>query len=251
MIVYSQKDLGKNYSKSLKQEINWRFNFNSNTSEFYKKFKNDKLLKPVLKKWKDMRPVAANSFYETLIIYIVLQNATVKRTVQMLENLFNKFGQKIKFDNKILSTFWQPEKIDKTDERVLRDLKLGYRAKFVKKLSSQFVNGKINEFEMRKLPKNELEKKILKIYGIGPASVEYVLFEDYYHNVFKTIPPWEQKIYSRIFYDKKFVPVDKILKDIHKKYGEWSKLVAHYIWEDLFWTRKHKHIEWLEKEIRL
>jgi hypothetical protein len=31
----------------------------------------------------------------------------------------------------------------------------------------------------------------------------------------------------------------------------WEKLASHYIWEDIFWKRKHEHIEWLEKEIRL
>ncbi len=90
-----------------------------------------------------MRPVAANSFYETIIIYIVLQNAVVRRSVQMLENLFKRFGKKVKFDNKILSTFWTPEEINKVPEKTLRNLKLGYRAKFLKKISSQFVKKEI------------------------------------------------------------------------------------------------------------
>ena len=52
-----------------------------------------------------MKPVAANSLYETLIIYIVLQNATVRRSVQMLENLFESFGKKLVYDGKTLSAF--------------------------------------------------------------------------------------------------------------------------------------------------
>ena len=252
LTVYSKEPLSKEYKQGLVQEIEWRFNLKSDILEFSKKFKKDKVLGSLLKKWNGMKPVAANSLYETLVIYIVLQNATVRRTLQMLENLFNKFGKKIRFDNKILSTFWNPEVINKVSEKTLRDLKLGYRAKFLKKISCQFARGEINEFKMRKMGKEELKKEALKLYGIGPASVEYLLFEDFYHyDALETIPPWEQKIMSRLLFNKKLVSTKKILNFFKKRYSGWEKLAFHYIWEDIFWKRKTHEIDWLEKEIRL
>ena len=252
LTVYSQKSLTKEFKQSLIPEVEWRFNLKSDISEFSKKFKKDKILAPLFKKWNGTKPVAANSLYETLIIYIVLQNATVRRTHQMLENLFNKFGKKVKFDNKVLSAFWEPKVIAKTSEQVLRDLKLGYRAKFLKRISEQFANKEINEFEMRKMPRDELKKEALKLYGIGPASVEYLLFEDFYHcDHLSTVPPWEQKIMSKLLFNKKLVSTEKILNFFKKNYRGWEKLAFHYIWEDIFWKRKTQHIDWLEKEIRL
>jgi len=252
LAVYSKEVLSKEYKKSLISEIEWRFNLKSDISEFNKKFKKDKILGPLLKRWQGMKPVAANSFYETTVIYIVLQNAVIRRSVQMLENLFNKFGKKVKFDNKILSTFWQLKIINKVSEQELRDLRLGYRAKFLKKISSQFAKGEIDEFKMRKMDKEELKNEALKLYGIGPASAEYLLFEDFYHyDALETIPPWEQKIMSKLLFNKKLVSVEKILNFFRKKYPNWEKLAFHYIWEDIFWKRKTKYIDWLEKEIRL
>ena len=252
LTVYSKEFLSEEFKKSLTPEIEWRFNLKSDISEFDKKLKKDKILKPLLKKWRGMKPVAANSFYETLVIYIVLQNATVRRTHQMLENLFNKFGKKVKFDNKVLSTFWKPKAIAKVSEQVLRNLKLGYRAKFLKRISEQFAKGEIDEFEMRKMNKEEVKKEALKLYGIGPASVEYLLFEDFYHcDHLATIPPWEQKIMSKLLFNKKLVSTSKIIDFFKKRYSGWEKLAFHYIWEDIFWKRKTKHIDWLDKEIRL
>ncbi|XOB40980.1 MAG: DNA-3-methyladenine glycosylase family protein [Candidatus Nealsonbacteria bacterium] len=250
--VYSKEALSEKYKKSLIEEVEWRFNLKSDISEFSKKFKNDKFLSPLIKKWKGMKPAAANSFYETLIIYVVLQNAIVRRSVQMLENLFDRFGKKVKFNNKTLSTFWEPKAIDKVLEQVLRDLKLGYRAKFLKSMSSQFKKHAINEFKMRTMDREELKKQALKLYGIGPASVEYLLFEDFYHyDALETIPPWEQKIMSKLLFNKKLVSAKRILNFFKKRYAGWEKLAFHYIWEDVFWKRKTQHIEWLEKEIRL
>lgn len=250
--VFSKKPLTKEFIYSLTPELKHRFNTESDISEFIKISKKDKVLAPLVKKWGAVRPVAANSLYETLIIYVVLQNATVRRTHQMLENLFNKFGKKIRFDGKVLSTFWKPSVMAKTSEEDLRKLKLGYRAKFLKRISGQFVNREIDEYKLRKLPRKEARKEALKLYGIGKASVEYLLFEDFYHyDALETIPPWEQKILSMLLYNKKLVSTTKILSDINKKYGKWQKLAVHYIWEDIFWRRKTQKIDWLEKEIRL
>ncbi len=252
LTVYSKKTLSKEFKQSLIPEVEWRFNLKSDISEFNKRLKKDKILSPLLKKWRGMKPVAANSLYETLIIYIVLQNATVRRTHQMLEKIFKKFGKKVKFDNKILSTFWEPKAIAKTPEQVLRDLKLGYRTKFLKRISEQFSKGEIDEFKMRRMDRDELKEQALKLYGIGPASVEYLLFEDFYHcDHLATIPPWEQKIMSKLLFNKKLVSTEKILDFFRKKYKGWEKLAFHYIWEDIFWKRKTQHIDWLEKEIRL
>ena len=250
--IYSQKALSKEFIDNLIPEIRWRFNFDSDTSEFCEKFEKDKVLGPIIKKWKGMKPIAANSLYETLIIYIVLQNATVRRSVQMLENLFEKFGKKVEFDGKVLSTFWEPSEMAKSTEQALRDLKVGYRAKFLMKITEQFVNKEIDEFALRKISKDEVKKKMLKLYGIGPASVGGVLFGDFYFcNSMETIPPWEQKIMSRLIFNKKLVSAKKILEFFKKRYKGWESLAFHYIWEDIFWKRKHKRIEWLEKEIRL
>ena len=250
--IYSQKELSKDFVDSLIPEIRWRFNFDQDISEFCRRFKNDKVLGSIINEWQGMKPIAANSLYETLIIYLVLQNATVRRSVQMLENLFDRFGEKAKYDGRILSTFWEPKNMAKSTEQEIRDLKVGYRAKFLMKITEQFANKEINEFTLRKMSKEEVKKNMLKLYGIGPASVEYLLFEDFYFlDSLETIPPWERKIISRLIFDEKLVPTKEILEFFKKRYAGWEKLAFHYIWEDVFWKRKHQRIEWLEREIRL
>jgi 3-methyladenine DNA glycosylase/8-oxoguanine DNA glycosylase len=249
--IYSQKPLSKDYLDGLIPEIRWRFNLDSDISGFCEKYKNDGSLGSVIKKWQGMKPRAANSLYETLIIYIVLQNAIVRRSVQMLENLFNKYGKKIEYDGRVLSTFWEPDKIAGSSEQALRDLKIGYRAKYIMKISEQFARSEINEFSLRKMGREEVRREMLKLYGIGPASVDYLLFEYFYfYGKLETLPPWEQKIISKLIFDKELVSTEEIL-GFFGRFKGWEKLAFNYLWEDVFWRRKHEHIAWLEKEIRL
>lgn len=252
LTIHSQTRLSRDFLGGLLPEIGRRFNFDQDISEFCREYRDDKFLGSSIKRWRGMKPVAANSLYETLVIYVVLQNATVRRSVQMLENLFDRFGSKVGFDGKVLYAFWEPKDMAKATEDELRELKVGYRAKFFAKITEQFVNKTVDEFALRKMPKDQVRKDMQKLYGVGPASVEYLLFEHFYFlDALEKIPRWEQKIMSRLLFNRRLVSAEKILNFFRSRYEGYEKLAFHYIWEDLFWRRKHQHIEWLEKEIRL
>jgi len=252
--IFSTKPLTRAFVATLIDEIRYRYNLDLNLADFYKKFKKDKLLSSIMKRWRGMRPGHQSSLYEYLIIGIVLQNATVRRSIQMLKALLEKYGTQLEFDDKKLWCFWSPGKLQKISEKELRALKVGYRAKSIEKIDDCFIKGRINEDKLRKQDRETQMKELLKLYGIGPATVWYLLFDVFHHlDFFNHISPWEQKIYSKLFFNRRSnnpVPVKKLLRYFNK-YGKYKQLAVHYICEDIFWKRKNEHIPWLEKEIRI
>src|SRR3989338_5404140 len=252
--IYSQKPLYKDLIDSLISELKYSYNLNLDLSNFYTKFKNDKVLGPIIKKWRGMRPGHPSSLYEYLIIGIVLQNATVRRSIQMFKALLENYGTPLEFDGKKLWCFWKPGRLKNVSEEDLRALKVGYRAKAIKIIDDQFNNGLLDEVELRKKDRGTQMEELLKIYGVGPATVWYLLFDVFHHwDFFNHVSPWEQKIYSKLFFDKdpeNPVPVEKILNHF-EKFGDYKRLAVHYIWEDLWWKIKHENIPWLEKLIRV
>jgi len=252
--IYYTKKLDKKFIDSLIEEISYRFNFNLDLKGFYRSFKNDKVLGPIIKKWRGMKPGHPSSLYEYLIIGIVLQNATVKRSAQMFQALLENYGCLLEYDNKKLWCFWKPGGLKKVTEQDLRDLKVGYRDKSIKKIDDCFGQKLIDEFKLRKEDRETQEKELLKLYGVGPATIWYLLFDVFHHwDFFNHVSPWEQKIYSKLFFNEnpeKPVSVKRLLK-YFEKYGDYKQLAVHYIWEDLWWKRKNKHIPWLEKLIRI
>jgi len=250
--VYFKRNISRDDIEALKNELVWRFQLDEDLSEFIQLCKRDRRFYPVLRKWAGTRNSCAHSLYELLIITVLLQNATIRRTVLMTEALLERYGTKIKFGGKEFFSLWKPKEMNNVSEQDLRDLKVGYRAKFIKRLSRDFSDGKIDEPALRKMDKDAAKKELMKLYGIGPESVRILLFEALHHyDTFEHIAPWQQKIYSRLFYNKPLVPANKIRDDIKKAYGKYAMLAVHYIWEDVFWKRKNQHIGWLEKEIRL
>ena len=255
LVIFSREPLDPGLVDCLAKEIAWRNDFYADLRAFYDGFQGDALLAPVLARWRGVRPSSYSSLYEYLVIATVLQNATVRRTVQMLENLFARFGTRVAFDGRVLSAFWEPGAIQAAEEAELRALKLGYRAKTLKRQAEAFCLDEafpLDEQRLRQLPTPELKRALLDIYGIGPASVWYLLFGQFHrYEAFEYISPWEQKIYSRLLFDQELVEAKIILAEVAQRWGKWKMLAAHLLFEDLFWRRRNEPLPWLEELIRL
>lgn len=242
--IYYKNKLGNIYEKELLEELSYRFQFKKDYSNLYKKFEKDALVGRVLRKFKGMHSFCIEGLYEYLVIAILLQNANIKRTVQMTNAMLKNYGDVIEFDRIKLYSIWEPERLLKVPESELRALKVGYRAKSFLRATEDYT--KVNEFVMCKLNNSELRKELLKIYGIGQASVDYIMCGVYHRSILTTIPPWEAKIYSKLLGLKTMDP-KKIMDFLDKRYGEYKASVIGHLFMDISWRHKYKRVDWMEK----
>jgi 3-methyladenine DNA glycosylase/8-oxoguanine DNA glycosylase len=253
--VFSHSELEHDYLAELVAEIEFRNDLHMDLQAFNRRFKDHPILGSTIARWYGMRLMNQSSLYEYLIIAIVLQNATVRRSVNMMQALFENYGTMLTYDGKDLYCFWKPESIEGVPEEELRSLKVGYRAKFIKRITETFQRKEIDEFTLRQRSREEQRQTLLQLYGVGPASVEYILSDVFHHlDEINHISPWEQKIYSKLFFDtnpEEPVSVEKLRAYFDEQFAGYQMLAVHYFWEDLFWKRKTENIPWLERLIRL
>ncbi len=249
LTVFSSSPLPGRALPPLRAEIAWRFNFDQDLAPFTEAFAEDEVLGPAIARRRGMKPIAANSLYETLMVYVVLQNTVIRRSIAMLEALFDRLGRDVRFDGRTLSTFWTPEEMDASEEE-LRGLKVGYRTRTIARLTEAFRGG-IDEVALRTRSREDQERALSALYGVGPASLSYLLFEDFYRpDGLRVVPPWERKIMSRLLFRRKLVPEARILRFFRTRYPGYDKLAFDYLWEDLFWRHEREPIDWLAAEIR-
>jgi len=253
--IWAAERLDQRFAEGLLSEISYRYGFGSDLADFDRRFAAHPRLGPVLDRWRGMRPLNYSSLYEYLIIAIVLQNAMVRRSVQMMGALHERFGTAVSYDDQTLYVTWTPEQIHSVSEEELRGLKVGYRARSIKRVTEAFVSGQVDEIALRDCPREEQRKALLALYGVGPASVEYILSDVFHHHgAMVHISPWEQKIYSKLFFDRDPgdpTPVPELLAYFNVEFAPYQMLAVHYFWEDLFWRRKYEPVPWLEELIRL
>jgi 3-methyladenine DNA glycosylase/8-oxoguanine DNA glycosylase len=252
--VWSERELAPSALQHLVDEITYRYNLNLDLGAFYARFADDPALGPAIDKWRGMRPMSPGSLYESLIVAIILQNAVIRRSIHMLQALFEAHGTLLAFDGQELYGFWTPEGLGGVSEEELRQLKVGYRARSIRRVTDVFVRGEIDELALRSASPEEQRLALLDLYGIGPASVWTILFDVYHQwDELNHISPWERKIYSKLFFNRDPedpVPVDVLLQCLDERYGEWKMLAVHYLWQDLFWKRAYEPVPWLERLIR-
>ena len=252
MRVFASRHISQKNMTALKAEVRYRFGLDLDLSQFREMVEADPLLRPIEKRWRGMRPSCAFSLYELLCITIVLQNAQVSRSVKMLQAMLDRFGKRVQFDGVDLFAFWPSSAVANADEAKLRELKVGYRAKSFLRVSQFFSEHPGFEDEVRLLSREDAAKRVREIYGVGPATAWYLLFESLKHvDAFDHLSPWEQKIISRVVFNQELVPAERILSEAKERWGSWRMLAIHYIFEDLFWRRRHEHIDWLDSLIRL
>lgn len=252
--AWSGEVLSSEFLTGLERELDYRYNLSLDLASFNARFAGDERLAPILARWRGMRPMNPGSLYDYLIIAIVLQNAVIHRSVQMLQSLFEAYGASLAFDDRELSCFWEPADLAGVSEEDLRRLKVGYRAKSIQRVTAAFTRSEIDEMALRQQNPATQRQALLSLYGIGPASVGYILF-DVFHlwDELEHISPWEQKIYSKLFFDvdpETPLPVSELLAYFSQHFGGYRMLAVHYVWEDLFWRWHNELLDWLQKLIR-
>lgn len=250
--VYAARRISRRLADAVAAELSVRLDLACDLTAFEAACGRDRLLGPVLERWRGMRVSALASLYEFLVITTVLQNTTVRRSVQMMRALFGRFGRRVTFDGRALEAFWDPARLDAASEQELRALKLGYRARILKRQAAAITAGACDADRLRTRPTPEVKEALLGLYGVGPASVGYLLFEVFKrHGAWDHVSPWEQRIFSRLLFDAPLVAAARILAEAERRWGPWKMLAAHYLFEDLFWRRQAGPIPWLDAIVRL
>jgi len=225
--VFANSAIAEAALRRLKSELVWRYHLSADLSDFYSELGEDPVVGPAISACAGMRPMHPASLYEYMVIIIVLQNTTIRRTAQMLQSLFERFGTLVEFADATLFCFWSDREVAGTSESVLRGLGLGYRAKTLLRVSRTFYQGNIDEHGMRGYSNRQLASTLSTFYGIGPASVDYMMFDLFHrYDYMNHISPWEQKVYSKLLLRKSAVePVNALLARF-ARWGRWQRLAT-------------------------
>ncbi len=152
--------------------------------------------------------------------------------------------------DRFLWAFWDPERIHEASEEELRGLRLGYRAKTLKRQAEQFVRRMVDEDKLRKTRDREVLTKTLdEIHGVGSQSAWYMASEFFhFYDALDYISHWEGKIVGRILFGRN-VNLERVREFFAERYGEFRGLAFSYLLIDIFWQHRERPVKWLSRLI--
>ncbi len=165
--------------------------------------------------------------WECLISYICATYKSIPAIKHMLNNLAQKFGEKVVFDGCDFYTFPEPEKLARATEKSLAECGLGYRAKYVFTTSKRICEGNFDLETLRKLPYAEAKKRLMDLPGVGAKVADCILLFSLEKLEAFPVDVWVKRVILNHYADK--LPAEfaqKLMSRESLSNGDYARLNA-------------------------
>jgi N-glycosylase/DNA lyase len=113
--------------------------------------------------------------WECLVSFICSSTSNIPRISANIADISAHFGRPVALDGDVRGTFPTPEALAAAGEQSLRDLGLGFRAKYVAAVSEIVASGKIDLFSLREAAYEDALEALTALPGVGDKVANCVL----------------------------------------------------------------------------
>ncbi len=179
--------------------------------------------------------------WETIVSFIISANNNIPRIKGIIERLSQKYGTKIRWNEKDYYTFPTPEQLKEVSIQEYRDLGLGFRDKRLYETTHLVLEKQVDLEVMKKNPNTlEVKEQLLTLSGVGPKVVDCILlFSSLKRLEVFPIDVWVRRVMNDLYVkqkDETKVSKKQIEKIAHEKFGAVAGLAQQYLF---YWRREN------------
>lgn len=233
----------QSYSEWAKETVKAILNEEADVEAFYGHLaKTDTQLFNGIASLRGLKPVQVPTLFETLVFAIVGQQVNVTFAYHCRIALENKYSWKTKVNGVERVCALTPEDLLDATVDELRELKISRnKSKSIIKLAKAFVSGDMLEVkELKKLPEQEIDKKLLSQFGIGPWTVEYAKIRAL--GFADSLPSGDAGLRAAMerFYQTDRKPSPEEIEQVGEKWKPFRSWATYYLWTWLGLEEKNK-----------
>ncbi len=209
--------------------VSWMLRLEEDLTDFYGLCEGEPALRHVVEEGKG-RVLRSPTVYEDVVKTICTTNCTWRQTEGMVGRLVERLGESYPLEPS-LRAFPTPEAVAEAGENYLQqEVKLGYRASSIARLSHQVASGDLDLEGLKDSPLEtaELYERLKSIKGVGQYAAAHILtFLGRYD--YLGVDTWARKLVSKRFFDG--APVaDKEVQEVFAPWGKW-RFLAYWFWD--------------------
>lgn len=185
----------------------------------------DSSLKEIINSCKGFKIINSPKF-ETIISYIISSNNRVPQIQKALNNIAERYGDKVIFDGKEYYLF--PNSYDMKDcsKEELRELKTGFRDTYIYEFINKVNNKEIDIDVVDNMNSDDAMNYLMENKGIGEKVASCILMFGYSRFDVFPIDTWVKKYMNDTYNITDVKNIKKFAKD---KYQDYSGLVIQYM----------------------
>ncbi len=136
--------------------------------------------------------------WEMIITFVISQQKTIPNIRALVEALCREYGSRVEISaGSFYDTFPAPEQLNAASLTDLQALKLGYRAKYIKKLCEDACSGALDLGLLKQMNAQAAMTYLQGFYGIGKKVASCVCLFGLHHVDAFPIDTWIRKILMR------------------------------------------------------
>lgn len=139
-------------------------------------------------------------FAEMVLSFIISANNNIKRFTKTINAICEKYGTMTACGHYGFPTLTQCAKITENDFKMLG---CGYRASYLFRAIQQLA--KLDFAQLQKLKNQELQRELLKIYGVGPKVAACIMLFAFHRLDVAPVDTWIKKAITQLSLDEQIV----------------------------------------------
>ncbi|MFB6115711.1 MAG: DNA-3-methyladenine glycosylase [Candidatus Nanohalobium sp.] len=198
---------------------------NHDLEEIFDTFPEDENLEKAKKEMWGLR-VVQDDFFPCLVSYLCSPQMRIPRIKEMHNKIAKEFGETVEFDGHQLLRFPTLEELSEASEDDLRDLGVGYRAKYIIESMEILNDGFEPEF-----PEDyeEAREKMKELYGVGDKVADCVLLFSQEQLEAYPIDTWAMKAIKEQYPELHSDDYDELSRNMRDHFGPYSGYAQEYI----------------------
>ncbi len=113
--------------------------------------------------------------WECLIAFICSANSNIPRISANMNDIAASMGEPLTLDDHVGYAFPPPQRLAAAGEQALRDLRLGFRAKYVAGAAELAASGELDVASLRRASYDEAREALIALPGVGDKVADCVL----------------------------------------------------------------------------
>lgn len=195
--------------------------------QIFSGFPDDEKLEKAKREFDGLR-IVQDEFFPCLISYLCSPQMRIPRIKQMHNEIARKWGDERELDGDTLLRFPTHEELREASEDELRELGIGYRAKYIVE-TMEIIDEGFKASELEGMDYFEARDHMKKLYGVGDKVADCVLL---FSQGFHEAPPldtWAKKALKSHYPELHSEDYDEAVENIHSRFGDHSGYAMEYL----------------------
>jgi len=206
------------------KEVKNALSLNHDLEEIYATFPSDEKLEKAKNELEGLR-IIQDEFFPCLISYLCSPQMQIPRIKQMHDEIAKEYGETIKYAGEELVRFPDMEELSEASEADLRDLGLGYRAKYVANTLEILQEEGLSissDYE-------EAREDLKKLYGVGDKVADCVLLFSLEFLEAYPLDTWALKSAEKHYSELHSDDYEEASENLREYFGPYSGYAQEYL----------------------